>query len=181
MKKLLSNNFADKLKKILSESINNEVNKAIIKKIDWETEAERCLLDLSVFFDSTTVVRLQNNDIDTIGVVDICWNEYGSDIEVDFMPNNDFEKAFDKGCIMNNSAIDNDEFFKTNFNVVGEDIFDKLGDDYNGVITIFSEIIMEIITTVAEQDEFKKLPLKSPCHFGFSLYHDAERFKILTV
>ncbi|MHA7060033.1 hypothetical protein ACWGOQ_0022590 [Aquimarina sp. M1] len=64
--------------------------------------------------------RLKNKDIDEIGVIYLCWNKYGSNIEVDFMPDNDFETAFDQDCIKNDLAINNDTFFRTYFDVDGE-------------------------------------------------------------
>ncbi len=181
MERLLSQEFYNNLKNVVFERIENDNNKSVLEKVDWESEAERCLKELSAYFKNVNVERLKNNDIDRIGVIDICWNEYGSNIEVDFMPDNDFETAFDNGCIMNNSAIDNDIFFETHFNIDGEKSWEKLGDDYRGIILIFCYIIKEIIEVVAQQVEFKNLPRKSPCHFGFASFHDAERTKIFTI
>jgi len=178
--KLLSQKFYDNLKSIVFKRFENKNNKSILEKVDWELEAEKCLNQLTTFFKRINVERLKKSNIDKIGVVDICWNEYGSDIEVDFMPNNDFNTAFNEGCIMNNSAIDNDAFFEQHFNVSGEEAWEKIGDDYIEIISIFYYLISEIIEIVSQQTEFKSLPKKSPCHIGFASFHDEERTKILT-
>lgn len=120
MKRLLSEKFYESLESNLIPRLENEPNKLILKKIDWENEANKCFLCLKAFFGELDLNSLKENDINEIGVIDICWNEYGSDIEVDFMPDNNFATAFDDGCIMNSSAIDNDDFFETYFDVNGE-------------------------------------------------------------
>lgn len=137
--------------------------------------------NLTNFFGKITLEKLQRNNINQIGVIDIYWNEYDHDIEVDFMADNNFETAFDNGCIMNNSAIDNDAFFKTYFDIDIDKSLTQIGDDYELIILSFYYIIKEIIQHVVQQEEFKKLPKKSPYHFGFASFHDEERTHILTV
>ena len=180
MDKLLSQNFYTNIKTIVIPRIEDQANKLIIKNIDWENEANNYLLSLIIFFDKINLQDLKENNIDKIGVIDICWNEYGSDIEVDFMSDNDFEKAFYNGCIMNNSAIDNDKFFKTYFNVDGENAWERIGDDYQTIILAFYYLINDIINVVIQQNEFKILPKKTPYHIGFASFHDAERTNIFT-
>lgn len=181
MEKLLSQKFYDNLKNIVLERLEDTNNKTILESIDWEQQAQKCLTELTSFFENVSMERLKNNSMDKIGVVDICWNEYGSDIEVDFMPNNDFETAFEDGCIMNDSAINNDTFFDTYFNTTGEEAWKKVGNDYHEIILTFYYIIKEIIKKVTLQEAFKNLPLKSPCHIGFASFHDENRTKILTI
>ncbi|WP_103072552.1 hypothetical protein [Aquimarina sediminis] len=181
MKKLLSSKFYDNLKNVVFDRLENKNNKSILENVDWEQEAQKCFTSLSTFFKNINIERLHTNGIDTIGVIDICWNEYGSDIEVDFMPNNDFDTAFDDGCIMNNSAIDNDNFFSLHFNTTGEESWQKIGDDYQEIILIFYYLIEDIIEAITQQKVFKNLPLKSPCHIGFASFHDEERTKIFTL
>jgi hypothetical protein len=181
MEKLLSKEFYTNIENLITERIKNEANKLTLQKVDWEKEAENCFIGLTLLLGEVNLERLKENSIDKIGVIDICWNEYGSDIEVDFMPDNNFETAFIDGCIMNDSAIDNDNFFKTYFDVNGENAWNKIGDDYHEIILVFYYIIKDIIATVVQQEEFKKLPKKSPCHFGFASFHDEERTKILSI
>lgn len=180
MEKILSKNFYQNIEQLVMPRINNDLNKLQFENIDWEKEAAKCLSSLKKFFESINVEKLNDNGIDKIGVVDICWNEYGSTIEVDFMPDNNFETAFDEGCIMNDSAISNEEFFRTYFEVDAEKAWEKLEGDYLEVITSFCCLIKDIIGTVADQDEFKALPKHSPYHVGVAGFHDEQREIILT-
>ena len=118
--KILSDSFYTELEALIKDRFEQEENIQIIQKIDWEVEANRCLVAMTNYLNSITTGKLSYSDIEKIGVIDVCWNEYGSDIEIDFMPDNDFETAYDEGCIMNNSAIDNDAFFEKYFGVDGE-------------------------------------------------------------
>ncbi|WP_298956156.1 hypothetical protein [uncultured Nonlabens sp.] len=181
MEKLLSKKFYTNLNDLLTTRVENESNKLTLQKVDWEKEAENCFIYLTLFLGQVNIEKLKKNNIDKIGVIDICWNEYGSDIEVDFMPDNNFENAFANGCLMNDSAIDNDNFFKTYFDVNGENAWEQIGDDYHQIILIFYYIIEDIIAAVARQEEFKNLPKKSPCHIGFASFHDEERTKIFSI
>ena len=142
MEKLLSKEFYTNIENLITERIKNEANKLTLQKVDWEKEAENCFIGLTLLLGEVNLERLKENSIDKIGVIDICWNEYGSDIEVDFMPDNNFETAFIDGCIMNDSAIDNDNFFKTYFDVNGENAWNKIGDDYHEIILVFYYIIL---------------------------------------
>lgn len=179
--KLLTQNFYTNLKKMLDTQIDETENMEILKKVDWEVEAKNCVESLEIFFELTDAEKLQRSSIEKIGVIDICWNEYGSDFEVDYMPSNDFTTAFDDGCIMNNHAIDNDAFFKKYFNTDGESAFGDIGTDYHGIIFIFLYLIEDIIEKVSELGSFKKLPKQLPCHVGISGYHDSERDNIFTI
>lgn len=181
MKELLSPLFYQNLKEIVDTKIVSEDHKTILKEVNWEATAIHCFESLINFFKNLERSRLQLNKIETIGVVDICWNEYGSDIEVDFMPDNNFVKAFAEGCIMNDSAIDNDKFFIEYFDVPGEEAWAEIGDDYLEIITIFYHLIGEIIKNVVEHEAFINLPKKSPCHIGFAGFHDEERTLIHTI
>ncbi|MEX6625882.1 hypothetical protein [Tenacibaculum salmonis] len=181
MKKLLTDTFYKNITENVIKYLEKESNKLILNKIDWEKEANKCLTNLTDFFEKVTLEELQRNNINTIGVIDICWNEYDNDIEVDFMANNNFETAFNNGCIMNNSAIDNDAFFKTYFDEDIDKSLEQIGDDYEQIILAFYYIIKEIVKLIVQQEEFKNLPKKSPCHFGFASFHDEERTNILTV
>ncbi|MBE7646585.1 hypothetical protein [Tenacibaculum finnmarkense] len=181
MKKILTDTFYKNITENVIKGLEKESNKLILNKVDWEKEANKCFKSLTDFFRKTTLDKLQRNNIDTIGVIDICWNEYDNDIEVDFMPDNNFATAFKDGCIMNNSAIDNDDFFKTYFDEDIDKSLEEIGDDYEQIILAFYYIIKDIIKLVVQQEEFKKIPKKSPCHFGFASFHDQERTKILTI
>ncbi|OJJ18324.1 hypothetical protein BKI52_26260 [marine bacterium AO1-C] len=181
MEKLLSETFYNNLKEVLSNNFETNQHKVILEKVDWEAEAQKVLTDLTVFFSTINTAKLKDFEIDEIGVIDLCWNEYGGDIEVDFMPDNNFDTAFDEGCIMNNSAVDNDKFFETHFDVNGEGSWAKIGDDYHQIISLYYHLINEIIGVVTQQEEFQNLPKKSPCHIGFAFFHDEERTKIFSV
>lgn len=181
MEKLLSPLFYQNLKEITDNRIESEEHKTILQDIDWEVTAMHCFESLINFFQNVDRSRLQSNGIETIGVVDICWNEYGSNIEVDFMPDNNFEKAFSEGCIMNDGAILNEKFFSEYFDVSDEEAWAEIGDDYLEIITIFYHLIEEIIKNVIEHEAFINLPKKSPCHIGFAGFHDEERTLIHTI
>ncbi|MBL6448529.1 hypothetical protein JMN32_19620 [Fulvivirga sp. 29W222] len=173
-RKLLSPSFYTAITPV-ADHLEKDEHKTAISKVDWETEAVRCYTDLVSFFEQVDTNHLGNNNIDKIGVVDICWNEYGGDIEVDFLPENDIDTAFDEGCIMNTSAIDNNVFFEQYFNISGEDSFEVIDRDYSGLIMFFYKIMGEIIGSVVKTQEFKKLPLKEPFYVTFSFFHDDER------
>ncbi|MBW1296861.1 hypothetical protein [Aquimarina litoralis] len=181
MKKLLSQKFYENLENEVFPRFENKSNISILRKIDWEIEAHRCLMDLTAFLGNVDIDRLKNNGIDTIGVIDICWNEYGSDIEVDFMPDNDFDAAYDEGCIMNDSAINNEDFFASHFNTNGEKAWGDIGNDYTEIILIFDYLLSDIVPAIIEQKEFAVLPKKVPCHIGFAGFHDEQRTNIFTV
>jgi len=181
MKKMLSPLFFQNLKEIIGNKIESKKHKTILEVADWESVATHCFESLINFFKNIDRSRLDSHGIETIGVVDICWNEYGSNIEVDFMPDNNFEEAFDEGCIMNDSAIDNRDFFSKYFDVPGEEAWGEIGDDYLAIITIFFHLTEEIIEKVVEHEAFKSLPKKSPCHIGFAGFHDEERTLIHTI
>lgn len=159
----------------VTDNFENSEFKAIMAKVDWEKEAEKCYNDLVSFFKRVDKQRLDRHKIESIGVVDICWNEYGGNIEVDFMPDNDLDIAFDEGCIMNDSAIDNDGFFEQYFNISGDVSFEVIDRDYSGVIMHFYKMIEQIIGAVAKTEEFRSLPLKKPFYVTFSFFHDDER------
>ncbi|WP_299673851.1 hypothetical protein [uncultured Tenacibaculum sp.] len=178
--KILSDNFYTELEALIKDRFEQEENIQVIKKVDWEFEANRCLAAMTNYLNSITKDKLRYSDIEKIGVIDVCWNEYGSDIEIDFMPNNDFEIAYDEGCIMNNSAIDNDVFFEKHFGVNGEGAWKKIGNDYLEIVTIFYFIIKAVVPFLVEDESFKKLPKLSPSYFGFAGSHDEERTKFFT-
>ncbi len=141
----------------------------IFKRIDWDDEAQRCHDDILSFFESSNISLFQE---DKMGVIDIRWNEYGGDIEVDFMPENDLETAFDEGCIMNDSAIDNDSFFESYFGCSGEDSFEVIDRDYTALITLFYYVFIEIIASVASGEAIQKIPRKDPYYITFAFSHD---------
>ncbi|UII31035.1 hypothetical protein LVD17_22340 [Fulvivirga ulvae] len=170
---LLSSAFYAAIEPV-TNNFENDNYKAILAQVDWEAEAKRCYNALVGFF-RDTAPRLLANTRESIGVVDICWNEYGGNIEVDFMPGNDLETAFDEGCIMNTSAIDNDGFFEQYFSISGEDSFQVIDRDYSGLIMYFYKLIGEVIASVAKTEEFQSLPLKAPFYVTFSFFHDDER------
>lgn len=172
--KLLSPAFYTAIEPVAS-NLENENHKASLAQVDWENEAERCHKALLSFFNSVSPQTLTSNNIASIGVVDLCWNEYGGNIEVDFMPDNDLETAFDEGCIMNTSAIDNDGFFEQYFNTSGEGSFKAIGRDYSEVIMFFYLMMGEIIRSIVKAPEFKNLPLQEPFYVTFSFFHDDER------
>jgi len=172
----LSSGFYEKLNKVMSEELVDEQTRSILTGVDWNTEAARCYNDLINFFDS-----VDNNAFNKrgIGVVDIRWNEYGGDIEVDFMPDNNLETAFDQGCIMNSSAIDNDEFFNNTFNCDGDKSFQVLGDDYTAIIQIYNLILVEIMPSVVKSIAFQRLPMMKPSYITFAFFHDEQPEVIL--
>ncbi|MAQ74869.1 MAG: hypothetical protein CL613_00885 [Aquimarina sp.] len=180
MENQLSPSFYIFLKNNIVSDIENDHYGSVLSTIDWEQEAQRCISSLVNFFKNVNLSWLKENGIDEIGVIDICWNEYGSNIEVDFMPDNNFETAFDDGCIINDSAIDNDTFFKKYFDTDGENSWEIMGNDYLLIITIFEYIIIDIIDVVVNEKAFKSLPKKSPYHIAFAGSHDEERIKIYT-
>lgn len=90
------------------------------------------------------------------------------------MPDNNFETAFDQGCIMNNATIDNDAFFMAYFNVNGENSWEEIGDDYPEIIGIYYCLIAEIAGILVQQEAFKNLPKKSFYHIGFASFHNEE-------
>ncbi len=181
MEKRLSESFYVKLEAALNTRVENEQNKKILKNIDWEFEAEHCILSLQKFFSKKTPDFFCDCDVQEIGVIDICWNEYGGNIEIDFMPSNNFETAFDDGCIMNNHAIDNDRFFKKYFNTDSESAGDDIPDDYFIIPLVFYYIFEDIAKDVANLEEVKQLPLLSPSHIAFAICSDDERTKIHTM
>ena len=172
----LSKDFYKKLDKTLKENMVNKENISIIQKIDWNKEADRCLKSLKSFFDQLDFDQFKD---DEVGVVDIRWNEYGGDIEIDFMPDNDFDTAFDQGCIMNSSAIDNDEFFIEYFDCMGEESHTKVDDDYFNLIYIFYLMFHEIIPVLIKDSCFKDLPRKTPYYISFAFSHDDKEPGIL--
>ena len=180
MGKILSEDFESLLSKYVIAALKKETHIAAVENIDWENEAQRCLNDLVHFFEKTEAQRMQSHGVESIGVIDLCWNESGGDIEVDYLPGNDFGEAFEMGCVMNNSAIDNDAFFERFFGVSGEDSFEGIGDDYSTLILAFFFVLKSVVKVVVEHEAFRKLPKKSPCHFAFASFHDEERTNILT-
>lgn len=175
MKIKLSSAFYCKITSILNEKIENNTNKSIIKKIDWEALAISCFDQIVSFFDTISVQSLKDNDIIEIGAISFNWNQYGGDITIDFTPDNDKDTAFDKGYIMAESAIENDSFFQTYFDCSGENSFITVGDDhydYTQLIYLFQLVIEAIIPEIVRTDSFNKLPRKSPCLFGFSAFDD---------
>jgi len=180
MSKILSNNFYNNLETVINDIVELDENKEIFKNIDWELEASNYIESFSKFFNSVKLEILKEYDINTIGVIDICWNEYAGDIELDFMPSNNFDDAFDEGCIMNNHAVDNDKFFKEYFNTDGESAGSDIPEDYDAIVLSFYHLIKDIIKQVTNLDSFKKLPKKIPCHIALALSHDDERENILS-
>ena len=178
--KILSDSFYTELEALIKDRFEQEENIEIIQKVDWEVEANRCLIAMTNYLNSITTDKLSCSDIEKIGVIDVCWNEYGSDIVIDFMPSNDFETAYDEGCIMNDSAIDNDAFFEKYFGVDGEGAWKRIGNDYLEIATIFYFIIKAVVPFLVEDESFKKLSKLSPSHFGFAGSHDEERIKFFT-
>src|SRR5690606_35316603 len=180
MKKMLSPLFFQNLKEIIGNKIESKKHKTILEVADWESVATHCFESLINFFKNIDRSRLDSHGIETIGVVDICCNECGSNIEVDFMLDNNFEESFDEGCIMNDSAIDNLDFFSKYFDVNREKDWCEIGDEYLSIITIFIHLTEEIIEKIVENEAFKSITKKSPCHIGFASFHDEERTLIHT-
>ena len=181
MTKILSDNFYNNLETVLNDIVEIDENRDILKNVDWEFEASNYIQSFSRFFEFVKLQRLRDYGIDTIGVIDICWNEYGGDIEVDFMPSNNFDYAFDDGCILNNHAVDNDIFFKEYFNTDGESATEDIAEDYDAIILVFYHLIKDLIKKVTNLESFKKLPKKIPCHIAIALSHDDERENILSI
>jgi len=167
----LSPEFYKHLEKISSVDTEDKKMTDIFKRINWSDEAQRCHDEILSFFESRDISLFQD---DNVGVIDIRWNEYGGDIEVDFMPENDLDTAFDEGCIMNNSAIDNDSFFELYFGCSGENSFGVIDADYTALITLFYYIFIEIIDSVVETEAFQKIPRKDPYYVTFASFHDDE-------
>ena len=165
----LSKEFYQNLEVVIKRLDKEHGN--IFKKIDWNKEADRCYQSMVDFFKRLNFEQFEN---DPVGVVDIRWNEYGGDIEIDFTPDNNLETAFDDGCIMNNSAVDNDEFFIEYFDCLGEDSFEKIDGDYFSLIGIFYEIFSEIVNPFVEDSNFQDLPKKDPYYITFNFSHDDE-------
>jgi|GEM_PF-6665734 len=176
----LSKDFYRKLDEIIKTKMVAEDNADIIKKIDWNKEADRCLDELKNFFKELDVEELcEEIEDETIGVVDVRWNEYGGDIEIDFMPDNDFNTAFDQGCIINSSAVDNDDFFMNNFNCTGEESYEKIDGDYPNLIFVFHNLFLEIVPVLIKDSHFIDLPKKTPYYMSFAFSHDDEKPEVL--
>ncbi|WP_130735744.1 hypothetical protein [Flavobacterium sp. J27] len=172
MKTKLSEDFQDKMLSFIENRFEDENNKIILRKVDWKTVAENCFNQMIAFFDKMSLQDLKDNTINQIGAITFSWNEYDGDITIDFAPNNDEETAFDEGYIMAESAIDNDLFFQKYFNCSGAESFETIGEDYTSLIYCFEMILEAIITEVSQNKSFNRLPLKSPCLFGFTAFDD---------
>ncbi len=172
MKTKLSQEFYNEIRLVVEENIEEENNKLIIKKMDWQELASNCFNQINSFFDKLSAQDLEDNEIREIGAISFNWNQYGGDITIDFTPENDKETAFDEGYIMAESAIDNDPFFQKYFECSGDKSFQTLGNDYAFLIRLFELLIIEITPEIVQTDAFNKLPRKSPCLFGFSAFDD---------
>ena len=175
MKTKLNEDFYRKVNLVIDEKIENNNNRTLLRKINWEELSLSCFNQITSFFDTISVEKLEDNDIEKIGAISFNWNQYGGDITIDFTPNNNKDTAFDEGYIMADTAIDNNSFFQKYFGCTGKDNFETVGDDhydYTFLIYLFQLVIEEIIPEIAQTNVFNKLPRKSPCHFGFSAFDD---------